>query len=194
MTMRFATTGPLCNLLLGLLIIVQAPIMLGVVSGNAVVAVMPWVMAAYPAIVVAVVFMILNGQLLDATVNGVLSLVLMGQNFVKGVVYLPFATQGALPDANLLASMGMVDGLGFLTGGIVLLFVAWLHFRSSKLAGICIFCCAAGFVCLFLLYYTGLGAFGIVGAVGLLVLAAFLVYAGISELVARVRAMPSAQE
>ena len=190
--LKTATTAPLCNLLLGLLIIVQAPIMFGIVSGPAVIGVMPWVLAAYPAIIVSVVFMIINGQLLDATVNGLLSIVLMGQNFVKGIIWLPFTAQGTAPGPDLLAAMNYIDGLGFLLGGVVLLFVGSIHFKANKIAGASIWCCAAGFICLFIGFYAGIGLLCLVGGAGMMVLAIFLVYAGISEVVARVKTAQTA--
>lgn len=187
MNTKYATTAPLCNMLLGLLIIAQAPIMLGLVGGDAVIGVLPWVLAAYPAIIIAVIFMILDGQLLNATVNGVLSIVLMGQNFVKGIVYLAFAAQGAFSGPELVAAMALIDGAAYLVGGIILVAVGALNFSQSKLAGICIWCAAAGFICLFGASYLGVAVFGLVGGIGLLILAIFLVYAGISELIGRTK-------
>ena len=141
----------------------------------------------YPAIIIAVIFMILDGQLLNATVNGVLSIVLMGQNFVKGIVHLAFAAQGALIDPELVAAMALIDGAAYLVGGIILVAVGALNFSQSKLAGICIWCAAAGFICLFGASYLGVAVFGLVGGIGLLILAIFLVYAGISELIGRTK-------
>lgn len=187
MNTKYATTAPLCNMLLGLLIIAQAPIMLGLVGGDAVIGVLPWVLAAYPAIIIAVIFMILDGQLLNATVNGVLSIVLMGQNFVKGIVYLAFAAQGAFIGPELVAAMALIDGAAYLVGGIILVAVGALNISQSKLAGICIWCAAAGFICLFGASYLGVAVFGLVGGIGLLILAIFLVYAGISELIGRTK-------
>lgn len=151
------------------------------------VGVLPWVLTAYPAIIIAVIFMILDEQLLNATVNGVLSIVVMGQNFVKGIVYLAFAAQGALIDPELVAAMALIDGAAYLVGGIILVAVGALNFSQSKLAGTCIWCAAAGFICLFGASYLGVVVFGLVGGIGLLILAIFLVYAGISELIGRTK-------
>ena len=65
--------------------------------------------------------------------------------------------------------------------------VGVLNFSQSKLAGICIWCAAAGFICLFRASYLGVAVFDLVGGIGLLILAIFLVYAGISELIGRTK-------
>ena len=46
MNTKYATTAPLCNMLLGLLIIAQVPIMLGFIGGDADIGVLPCVLAA----------------------------------------------------------------------------------------------------------------------------------------------------
>lgn len=187
------TTAPLCNLLVGLLIFIQAPILLGFAGQEATIGVLPWVLCAYPIIVIAVIFMIINGQLLDATVNGILSIVLLGQNFAKGLIWLSYTSSGSLPSADLQITMSLIDGLGFLVGSIVLAVVGALNFKSNKLAGICIWCCAIGFASLFLAFYSGIAVFALIGAAGLLILAVFLLYAGIAELLACAKALAASE-
>ena len=70
---------PLCNMILGLLIIAQVPVMFGAISGAGTIWLAPWILCAYPVIVFCVIKMFRDGDMVEATINGVLSCVLMGQ-------------------------------------------------------------------------------------------------------------------
>lgn len=181
-TPAYASTIPLCNLVLGLLIIAQIPIMFGLVGGEATIGIVPWVLCAYPVIIVCVVRMFKNGELVDATVNGVLSAVLMGQNAILGLIYLAFSASGQPMPEAVSAGIAMISGMAFLAGAVILIPVSWLAFHNSKVAGVCILCAGIGFLSLFAMYYGAGQLFGLVGAIGLTILAVYLLLSGIAML------------
>lgn len=81
-TMPRTSAIPLCNMTLGLLILAQIPVMFGVLQGAATIWLAPWIICAYPVILVCVIKMFRDGDMVEATINGVLSCILMGQNAV----------------------------------------------------------------------------------------------------------------
>ena len=173
---------PLCDMVLGLLIIAQIPLMFGMVSGAATIGIIPWVAVAYPVIIVCVVLMFKNGELVDATVNGVLSGVLMGQNAVTGIIYLVYSSAGQAVPADVMGGMALISGFAFLAGAIILLPVSWLAFHVNKVGGICICCAGIGFLSLFGLYMGAGGICGLIAGIGLTILAVYLLLTGIGML------------
>ena len=152
---------PLCNMILGLLIIAQIPVMFGAISGAGTIWLAPWILCAYPVIVFCVIKMFRDGDMVEATINGVLSCVLMGQNAISGLIWLVFTLQGQLPPAEVLVGMAMINGMAFLVGAI-----------SIGASGI-------GFLALFLLYYGFGDFFALIAACGLTILALFLLLSAI---------------
>lgn len=98
---RYASSAEACNLLLGLLIVAQFPIMFGAAGPNAVIQMITWGITAYPMIIITVVLMYRSGDIVGATSNAVLSVVLMGQNFVKGIMNLVYFVSGKEVPAEL---------------------------------------------------------------------------------------------
>ena len=173
------STIPLCNMTLGLLIIAQIPIMFGIVAGPGTIGIIPWVACAYPVIIICVIMMLKNGEFMDATINGILSAVLMGQNAIAGLIQLAYSSAGmAVPD-QVNAGMAMINGMGFLVGGIILVAACTVAIRMSKITGICIGLAGIGFIALFAMYY-GMGQFfGLIGGTCLVILAIYLLATGI---------------
>ena len=179
---KFATSIPACGLIISLLIFAQIPIMFGKADANAIIYAMPWLLAAFPVILVCITFMFINGEFVDATMNSVLSGVLMGQNFVRGIIALQLVSNGVEPSMELLMSSYAIDMWVYLAGGLILLAAGWLAHFQCKMAACGIWAGAVGFLSLAAMY-GGLGsAFGLIGAIGLIILAIYLLYSGIAGL------------
>lgn len=180
---KSASAAEACNLLLGLLIVAQFPIMFGIVSENATIQIIPWVLTAYPMIIITVVLMYKSGDIVGATCNAVLSVVLMGQNYVKGIITLVyFVTDKEVP-MEFTRDAALIDGCAYLVGAIMLAFIGWLAFMGCKIAGICIWAAAVGFLGLTMAYFNILTTGGLVAGVGLNILAVWLMYSGIGGVV-----------
>lgn len=171
---------PLCNMTLGLLIIAQIPIMFGIISGPQTIWLMPWVICAYPVILFCVIKMFRDGDMIEATINGVLSCALMGQNAVSSVIWLLFTLQGQVPPDAVLAGMQMINGLAFLVGSIIITPMGFLAFKGDKLTGTCIMASGVGFLSLFLMFYGFGDFFALIGGAGLTILAVFLLLTAIA--------------
>lgn len=172
---------PLCNMTLGLLILAQIPIMFGMISGPATIWLAPWIICAYPVILVCVVKMFRDGDMVEATINGVLSCVLMGQNAVGSLIWLAFTLQGAAVPDEVLAGMALINGIAFAVAAVILLPMGFLAFQGSKVSGVCIMACGVGFLALFFLYYGFGDFFGLIGGAGLVILAVFLLLSAIAS-------------
>lgn len=173
---------PLCNMTLGLLIISLIPSMFGMISGEQTIWLLPWMLCAYPVIICCVIKMFRDGEMVDATVNGVLSAVLMGQNGISAIIYLAYSSNGLAVPGDVLMGMALINGMAFLAGACILLPVGFLAFKGSKLAGVCILCAGVGFLSLFPTYW-GIANIGIVAGIGLTILAIYLLFpAGVAAL------------
>lgn len=180
---KCASAAEACNLLLGLLIIAQFPIMFGLASSYATIQIIPWVLTAYPMIIITVVLMYKSGDIVGATCNAVLSVVLMGQNFVKGILALVYFVADKEIPVEFTMDAAMIDGCAYLVGAILLVFIGWLAFAGCKIGGVCIWAAAVGFLGLTLLYFGILPIGGLIGGIGLHILAIWLVYSGIGGVV-----------
>lgn len=178
----FASSIPACNMVIALLIFAQIPIMFGKADPNAIIYALPWLLAAFPIILICVVLMYKNGEFVDATMNAILSGVLMGQNFVRGIIALSMLNAGTLVTPELLLSSYAIDKWVYLVGGVILLFAGWLAHFQSKMAACGIWAGAVGFLALSAMY-AGFGQFfGVIGAIGLLILGVYLLYSGLAFL------------
>lgn len=180
---KFASTIPACNMIIALLIFAQIPIMFGLAPANAIIYAMPWILAAFPVLLICIVVMLKNGDFVDATINAVLSGVLMGQNFVRGIISLTMLNAGTQPTADILAASAAIDTWVYLAAGIILLVGGWLAHFNSKLSAVGVWASAIGFLSLSAMY-AGFGQlFGLIGAIGLVTLGVYLLYSGLAILV-----------
>ena len=180
---KFASTIPACNMIIAQLIFAQIPIMFGLAPANAIIYAMPWILAAFPVLLICIVVMFKNGDFVDATINAVLSGVLMGQNFVRGIISLTMLNAGTQPTADILAASAAIDTWVYLAAGIILLVGGWLAHFNSKLSAAGVWASAIGFLSLSAMY-AGFGQlFGLIGAIGLVTLGVYLLYSGLAILV-----------
>ena len=157
--------------------------MFGLVSSNAVIQVVPWVLTAYPMIIITVVMIYKSGDIVGATCNAVLSVVLMGQNFVKGIMNLIYYISGKEVPVEFARDAALIDGCAYLVGVVMLLFIGWLAFCGCKIAGICVWASAVGFLGLSMMYLGGIQAGDLIGGIGLSILGIWLVYTGVGGVV-----------
>ena len=187
---KFASSIPACNMIIALLIFAQIPIMFGAVSPDAMLYVLPWLMAAYPVLLLCIVFMFKNGEFVDATLNSILSGVLMGQNFVRGIMLLTMYNAGTQPTPELVMASYAIDTWVYLAAGLILVVAGWLCHFQSKMGAIGVWCGAIGFLALSAMN-AGLGQFfGLIGGIGLVILGAYLLYSGLAMLVNTVMPKP----
>lgn len=178
---RFASSIPACNMIIALLIFAQIPIMFGKADPNAIIYALPWLLAAFPVILLCIIFMFINGDFVDATLNAILSGVLMGQNFVRGLIALSMFNAGTAVSPELMMSSFAIDKWVYLAGGIILLFAGWLAHFNSKMAATASGWChrlpgTGGYEC-------GFGQlFGLIGSIGLVILGVYLLYSGLALL------------
>ena len=179
---KYASTIPACGMIIAILIFAQIPIMFGKADPNAIIYALPWLLSAFPVLLLCIVFMFKNGEFVDATINAVLSGVLMGQNFVRGIIALAMYSNGVEVTPELMMSSYSIDKWVYLAGGIILLFACWLAHFGSKMAALGILAGAVGFLALSAMYAGFGSAFVTVGAIGLVVLGIYLLYSGIAGL------------
>lgn len=77
---------------------------------------------------ITVVMIYKSGDIVGATCNAVLSVVLMGQNFVKGIMNLIYYISGKEVPVEFARDAALIDGCAYLVGVVMLLFIGWLAF------------------------------------------------------------------
>lgn len=179
----YASSIPACNMVISLLIFSQLPILFGKADPNAAIYTLPWQMAAYPVIFLCVALMYKNGEFVDATMNAILSSVLMGQNFVRGIITLSMYNSGRVADAGLVLSSYAIDKWVYMVSGCILLIASWLSHFSSKMATAGLLAGSIAFLSL-AANYAGFGSvFSLAGAFGFVILGLYLLYSGLALLV-----------
>ena len=177
-----ASSIPACNMIIALLIFAQIPIMFGKASSDAIIYALPWLLAAFPVLLICIVLMFKNGEFVDATLNSILSGVLMGQNFVRGIIALTMLNAGSTASPELLMSSYAIDKWVYLAAGVILLCAGWLAHFQSKMAATGVWCGAIGFLALAAMN-AGFGQFfGLIGSIGLVILGVYLLYSGLALL------------
>lgn len=179
---KWVSSVPACNMVIAILIFAQVPMMFGMASSDAVIYALPWLLSAYPVILITVVIMFKNGDFVDATMNSILSGVLMGQNFVRGIIALTLLATGKEPSAELLMSSAVIDMWVYLVAGIILLCAGWLAHFQSKMAALGVWSGAIGFLALSAMYAGISPICGLIGGIGLVILGIYLLYSGLAML------------
>ena len=141
---KYASTIPACGMIIAILIFAQIPIMFGKADPNAIIYALPWLLSAFPVLLLCIVFMFKNGEFVDATINAVLSGVLMGQNFVRGIIALAMYSNGVEVTPELMMSSYSIDkwvylagfGSAFVTVGAIGLVVLGIYLLYSGIAGL----------------------------------------------------------
>ena len=180
---KWASSIPACNMVIAILIFAQIPIMFGKLSTDAFLFVLPWLLSAYPVILITVIIMFKNGDFVDATMNAILSGVLMGQNFVRGIMTLSLLNSGAQLSQELMFASFAIDKWVYLAGGSILIVAGWLAHFKSKMAATGVWSGAVGFLALAALNAGFGGIFGLIGGIGLVILGVYLLYSGLAMLV-----------
>ena len=177
-TFSEASYGPLCNLTIGFCILVLTPMLLGIVHGPAVAGAFPIIFCAYPIMVIAVVKMIKQGDLIGGTTNAVCGAVVMGQNALMHLIY---SAAGKEMPPEVTLGNAWFSGFAFVVVGIILFYLTFLLLQVNKGTAACIGIGAVGmfaFGVYFFLNIAGnpLTIVGLIGAIGLFVLAGHMIF------------------
>ena len=180
-TFSEASYGPLCNLTIGFCILVLTPMLLGIVHGSAVAGAFPIIFCAFPIMVIAVVKMIKQGDLIGGTTNAVCGAVVMGQNGFVALMHLIYSAAGKEMPPEVAIGNAWFSGFAFLVVGLILCYITFLTFQVSKPTAACLGIGAIGmaaFGIYFFLVIAGnpLTIVGLIGAIGLFVLAIHMIF------------------
>lgn len=180
---NWADTGPLGSLTIGVLIIAQTMILFGKGDPLARIAMVPWVLVAFPILLIVVIIQLRRGDLVGGTANGLLGAVMFGQILVKGIFDLVFFVSGKIPPPGLIVGGLTIDALAYAAGGLVLLVVGVLAGFGSKWAALSVWAAGLGFISYSVVLLGGAPIFGLFGGVGMIIIAVWLIYSGLAGLV-----------
>ncbi len=180
---KWGNPNALGDLTIGLLILAQAFLLFGKVDPLTKIAVVPWLSTGFAILLIVVVVQLRNGDFVGATASGLLGAVLLGHNFVRGIIDLVFLVSGKTPSQEIITGGYTVDGMAFLCSGIILLSMGYLLGHETKWGAFSVWAAALGFLSL-AATNLGLGTiFGRIGVWGLMIMAVWLIYSGIASLV-----------
>jgi hypothetical protein len=181
----WADPNALCNLVLGILLLVLAHTVFTkkMITPEVVIALAPWALMAFFVFLVVVIVSLRAGDIVGATANGLLGVILLGQFFVKGVFNLQMFLYGKAPTPEMTAAGFHVDGIIFLCCGITVLFVGYLAGHMSWAAAVALWAIGAGLICTAIVSFGYLPFLGIVSSYGLLIIGVWFFYSGLAILV-----------
>jgi succinate-acetate transporter protein len=124
-----------------------------------------------------------QGLFVDATMNGLLGIVLMGQGVIKGILMLNGINNGITLPADYTVASAAVSFVGFLIPVFMLLIAGFLAFMGfSRMMGFCVWCCALGFFGVALTNFTGNVMYAGLGGFGLIIMGIWLTYMGLAQM------------
>lgn len=179
---KWADPSAIGNLTNGLLILVQAFLMLGLAVPLTTIFLIPWIFMGTVVLVIVVVIQLKMGDLVGATANSILGIIVLGHFLVRGMIDLMFFLNGSVYSAEMISGSNHIEGIGFICTGIILLFVGYLGGFKSRLMAFFIWLAAAGFILSSISCFASMPYLGIIGSCLLLLVALWLIYSGIAIL------------
>lgn len=173
---------PLGNITTGIVLLTLWPILFGLADTSAMVAVLPWALAAAPMIVLTSAAALRAGNVLGAVANGVLSGVTLCQNAVWGGVVLFYTACGRAVPEGIAAAKGLVDGAAFLSTAFMLfcLVLIFLRIHNRPMAFFMGVICT-GFCCM-CLSDLGVANLRLPAGVCIVCFASWMIYSGCAML------------
>lgn len=183
---KSADPTPLGNITTGAVLMTLWPVLFGLADTTAMVAILPWALAALPLVILTSVVAFREGNLVGAVANGILSGLTLCQNGFWGLVVLVYTAAGREIPQMVQQAKGYMDGAAFLSAACMLLCLTLVFSRvknntmSLFMGIICL-----GFCCM------GLSDLGVVNlrlpaGCCILVFAAWMIYSGCAMLVEHV--------
>jgi succinate-acetate transporter protein len=179
----WANVAPLTNITIGLMILTQWSMLTGKTGEYTNIALLPWLLPAFFLVFVLVVLEFKQGLLIDATMNGLLGIVLMGQGIFKGFLMLNGLNHGITFPPEYMAASAAVASVGFLIPVFLLFIAGLLSFMGfSRTMGVCVWLCALGFLGVAITNFTGNVMFAGLGGFGLIIMGIWLTYLGLAQI------------
>jgi Predicted membrane protein len=179
----WANVAPLTNITIGLMILTQWSMLTGKTGDYTSIALLPWLLPALILVFVLVILEFRQGLLIDATMNGLLGIVLMGQGVIKGLLMLNGINHGVTLPADYMIASAAVGAVGFLIPVFLLFIAGFLAFMGfSRTMGFCVWLCALGFLGVAITNFTGNVIFAGFGGFGLIVMGIWLTYLGLAQI------------
>lgn len=155
--------------------------LLGIVHGTAVAGAFPIIFCAFPIMVIAVVKMIKQGDLIGGTTNAVCGAVVMGQNGFVALMHLIYSAAGKEMPPEVAIGNAWFSGFAFLVVGLILFYITFLTLQVNKATAACLGIGAIGMASFGVYYFLVIAGnplmiVGLMGAIGLFVLAAHMIY------------------
>jgi hypothetical protein len=182
----WADACPLANIATGMLIISLWSLLFGVASPLGIIGALPWILISFPIILIAIVICFKNGEIINGTVNSILTAMALCQNGIKGLIVLAFVTKGIEVPSEVEAVIALVDGGAYIVGTVLLITLFFICFRTGqKTLGFFILFAILGFFS-FAVTNLGFADLNLLAAVSLTIFGAWLVYSGCAMLIENV--------
>ena len=176
---KIADCNGLANALTGICIFCMAPILLGKAQGASVVGCIPWMLCAAPILLIAVVLLLVSGDIVSGMANALLTGIALFNNIWHAVRTLYCMVNGFEIPAEVTKGIFMMDGCGYLGAAVFLLSVVWISSKVNLVQAAFVACPCIGFVLLFCAETLGMNL-GIAPGCFLLIFACWLIYSGMA--------------
>lgn len=177
--LKIADCNGLANVVTGVCIFVMAPILFGKTSGLAAIGCLPWMLCAVPLLLIAVILLLINGDIVSGMANAVLTGIALFNNIGHALRALYCAVNGfEIPD-DVTRGIYMMDGMGYLACAVFLLAIVYLSAKANYVQAFFVACPCVAFVALFCGETLGVNV-GIIPGIFIFAFGCWLVYSGIA--------------
>lgn len=179
---KWADPGVIGNFTNGILILIQAFLMLGLASPVTTIFFIPWISAGIAVLIIVVAIQLKIGDLIAATANSILGIIVLGHFCVRGIIDLMFIFNQSSYTPEMIMGSNQVEGIGFMCTAVILIFVGYLSGFKSSLMAVFIWLASAGFFLCSMANFVLMPQFGITGSCCLIIVAVWLIYSGLAAL------------
>ena len=179
MEKKIADCNGLANAVTGICIFGMAPVLLGFMTGEALIGCLPWMICALPIILIAVTLLLVSGDIVGGMANAILTGMALFNNIGHAVRAMYFSANGYVVPQEVQRGIFMMDGCFYLAAAVFLLSIVWISSKVNYVQAFFVAMPTIGFVLLFCGETLGFNV-GILPGVFLFVFACWLLYSGMA--------------
>ena len=165
------------NVVTGVAIFSMCGLLLGVAEPSSIIGTLTWMVCAVPLMLIAIVMLIVNGDVIGAMANGVLTGITLFNNVGHGALVFFCQLAHVEMTPGQLAGIATMDGGGYLASALILLCPIYLSMKTNRVQAFFLCFPCAGFLC-FCATYFGLASLMLPGGVLIMIFACWLLYSG----------------
>lgn len=142
----WADVSVLGELVASLVIFCMSPMLLGIVSGEGMIGLIPWMLPAFCIYFFIIIIQFRKGNMIRGTASTLLIVIALFQNLIKALIHLFYSGRElTLPD-TVANGIKWIDSLAFLTLALIFFCIIYIEYHKSKIDAFFLLLPGLGFV------------------------------------------------